>query len=64
MRTSLLEPEQIRYLQTTHVQTCYTNNEILDISYRDHVLIRYALNTFHNVRRVRARCVSTMGMLS
>ena len=26
-RTSLLEPEQIRYVQTTHVQTCYTNNE-------------------------------------
>ena len=36
----------------------------LDISYRDHVLIRYALNTFHNGRRVRARCVTTMGMIS
>ena len=28
MHTSLLEPGQIRYVQTTHVQTCYTNNEI------------------------------------
>ena len=28
MHTSLLEPEQIRYVQTTHAQTCYTNNEI------------------------------------
>ena len=28
MHTSFLEPEQIRYVQTTHVQTCYTNNEI------------------------------------
>ena len=27
MHTSLLEPEQIRYVQTTHAQTCYTNNE-------------------------------------